>query len=194
LEQLGFENAKTSRDDQRLLTRAEELKFREWLIAENKTCEGKDRDEFGERLCEVLKKRQELFTKSRGRKAQALSTAAKACLKNGKPSNKWFRGYYARHASFISEKTKHRQDKKTSASSDRGSCAGPLLRNVRVSFSRRSLPRSLAYHNNSCISVVHMLFRICEYVISIIIGIATIDLRGSCTGPLLRNVRRRVHR
>jgi len=75
LEQLGFENAKTSRDDQKLLTRAEELEFREWLITENKTCAGKGRDEFGERLCEVLKKRQELFTKSRGRKAQALSTA-----------------------------------------------------------------------------------------------------------------------
>ncbi|KAK3277363.1 hypothetical protein CYMTET_14622 [Cymbomonas tetramitiformis] len=38
--------------------------------------------------------------------------AAKTCLKNGKPSVKWFQRFYKRHASVLSEKLKHKQDKK----------------------------------------------------------------------------------
>ncbi|KAK3236108.1 hypothetical protein CYMTET_53714 [Cymbomonas tetramitiformis] len=104
----GASNRKASRDDKKVLTKVEEGEVVEWLVACNKVKEGKARDELGEKICEVLTCRKKLYEVSRGRKAQALSSAAKMCLKNGKPSVKWFQRFYKRYASVLSENHKHK--------------------------------------------------------------------------------------
>ncbi|KAK3248161.1 hypothetical protein CYMTET_42370 [Cymbomonas tetramitiformis] len=61
LAEQGASNLVASRDDMKVLTKEEENAIVEWLVACNKVGEGKNRDELGEKICEILKCRKKVY-------------------------------------------------------------------------------------------------------------------------------------
>ena len=102
------------RTDQVLLTREEEESLVKWLVDCNKAHDAKDNEEIGKKVREILLVRR-VQNRRGGRKHVAFNKAQQNVICGNTPSQKFFTGFFSRHAAVLASKKQQNIEAKRAA-------------------------------------------------------------------------------